>query len=301
MVTLVPKFTLPPGTKPEIVFVVDRSGSMTDHMGPLKSSLGVFLKSLPVGVKFNICSFGSKHSFLWKKSKSYSAESFEEANRYVQSMQADFGGTEILPPIKCTLSRRYVDLPLEIMLLTDGEIWSPETLFEYVEQATAKGDVRLFSLGIGQDVSHALVEGMARVGRGFAQNVSDEREGIEGKVVRMLRGGLSAHVNDYRLEWEGKPREVDAKKSESSSAMGMAVDKLKTKISLFDTNVETEAPISFSASQNLSSPVSSKPLTSSRHCSHIPATPCTSSFPGTCPHPHLCGSVARRPRVMNSR
>jgi len=90
------------------------------------------------------------------------------------------------------------------------------------------------------------VEGMARVGRGFAQIVSDEREGIEGKVVRMLRGGLSAHVNDYRLEWEGKPREVDAKERESSSAMGMAVDKLKKKISLFDTNVETEAPISFS-------------------------------------------------------
>jgi len=59
------------------------------------------------------------------------------------------------------------------------------------------GDVRLFSLGTKQDVSHALIDGLASVGRGVSQ---DEREGMESKVARMLRGGLSAHVLNYRLE-----------------------------------------------------------------------------------------------------
>jgi hypothetical protein len=54
----------------------------------------------------------------------------------------------------------------------------------FIEKETATGDIWLFSLGIGCDVSHSLVEGMAR---GFAQILSDEKEGIEGQVVRMLR------------------------------------------------------------------------------------------------------------------
>jgi len=39
MVTLVPKFDLPKSAKPEAVFIVDRSGSMSSRLVPLKSSL----------------------------------------------------------------------------------------------------------------------------------------------------------------------------------------------------------------------------------------------------------------------
>lgn len=63
MATLVPKFSLPP-SDPEIVFVADRSGSMRGNIGMLVSAMKVFLKSLPAGTKFNICSFGSSCSFL---------------------------------------------------------------------------------------------------------------------------------------------------------------------------------------------------------------------------------------------
>ncbi len=80
-------------------------------------------------------------------------------------MKADLGGTEILPAIKSTIERRLTDLNLEIMVLTDGQV-NLDVLFRYVEKETEEGDVRLFSLGIGRrDLSHALVDGLARVGR----------------------------------------------------------------------------------------------------------------------------------------
>lgn len=104
MATLVPKFNIL-ASRPEIVFLYDRSGSMGDgHKIPnLKAALYVFLKSLPVGVKFNIYSFRSNDEFLFKKcSQSYDASSLEKATRYVDTFNANFGGTEISRPLEQT-------------------------------------------------------------------------------------------------------------------------------------------------------------------------------------------------------
>src|SRR5207253_2678124 len=112
MATLVPKFSLPP-EKPEVVFVCDRSGSMSGSgITLVKQALQVFLKSLPVGVKFNICSFGSNYSFLWRKSKTYSQHTLNEAVRHVETFDANFGGTEMFQPLKATIDQRYKDIPL---------------------------------------------------------------------------------------------------------------------------------------------------------------------------------------------
>jgi len=59
--------------------------------------------------------------------------------------------------------------------------------------------IRVFTLGVGNSVSHALIEGMARAGNGFSQAVGEE-EKLDTKVVRMLKGALSPHVNDYTIE-----------------------------------------------------------------------------------------------------
>jgi len=198
MATLVPKFNLPSG-HPEIVFVVDRSGSMGGKMHLVIEAMKVFLKSLPVSVKFNICSFGSHHSFLFKKSTTYDAASLQTAIDHLNpsTFGANYGGTEMLRPVKAVLDQRYKDLPLEVMLLTDGEIWNQDTLFEVVNKASVK-NARFFTLGIGSSASSSLVEGIARAGRGFSQWVN-EGERIDKKLVRMLKGALTPHIK-YNLE-----------------------------------------------------------------------------------------------------
>ncbi|KAH6628101.1 von Willebrand factor type A domain-containing protein [Chaetomium tenue] len=202
MATLVPKFNLP-SAKPEIVFLCDRSGSMEgSNMKHLKTALHLFLKSLPVGVKFNICSFGSSHEFLFgNKSQTYDQSSLEKASRYVDGFSANFGGTDIYRPMEDVISRRYADMDLEVFLLTDGEIWDQRELFELLNKkvAESKGKIRVFTLGIGSDVSHALVEGVAAASNGFSQSVGDN-EKMNTKVVRMLKASLMPHVNDYTLE-----------------------------------------------------------------------------------------------------
>ncbi|KAL8744404.1 MAG: hypothetical protein Q9184_008001 [Pyrenodesmia sp. 2 TL-2023] len=200
MLTLVPKFSLP-RSNPEIVFVADRSGSMEYNIPTLKSALKVFLKSLPVGVRFNICSFGSRQSFLWPKSQAYSRDSLDKALAHVDTFRADYGGTEIFDALRGTIGNRHGDIPCEVMLLTDGEIWDQNSLFTYLngEVRKSKASLRLFALGVGDDVSHSLIEGVARAGNGFAQTVKNN-EKLDSKVIRMLKGALSPPTTDYSLE-----------------------------------------------------------------------------------------------------
>ncbi|KAF1736142.1 von Willebrand factor A domain-containing protein 5A [Beauveria bassiana] len=249
MATLVPRFNLAV-EKPEVVFICDRSGSMDTgtRLPNLKSSLQVFLRSLPVGVLFNICSFGSSHSFLWPKSQPYSQKTLDEAAAHVRTFTANNGGTRIREPIEATFANREGSRNLEVFLMTDGETWDENVTFEAINRAVkeADGAVRVFALGVGADASHSLIEGVARAGRGFAQSVGED-EKMNKKVVRMLKGALTPHVNDYRLEIkyekdDEEEFELVEKVSECTVVdTGEKADKpAKTSIPLYDSTVKDE-------------------------------------------------------------
>ncbi|RDL38783.1 uncharacterized protein BP5553_03123 [Venustampulla echinocandica] len=265
MATLVPKFALPT-CHPEIVFVADRSGSMQGNIPMLVSAMKVFLKSMPAGVKFNICSFGSSFSFLWPNSQSYTADNLAEAIRHVGTFDSNMGGTQTFEAIEATVTRRWSDLPLEIMLLTDGDIWDQDELFTYINQQVeeTKGNIRIFPLGIGGGVSHSLIEGVARAGNGFAQAVQNG-ERLDSCVVRMLRGALSPHITDYSLEvkyeheddeFEVIDKVTDGMKillsdSEESQAPSKALDGKEPTISLFDSTANLEPDLGASRGPTL--------------------------------------------------
>lgn len=272
MATLVPKFKLP-AESPEIVFMCDRSGSMSGNITDLVAALNIFLKSLPLGIKFNICSFGSRYSFLWSKSKTYSQDSLDQAVRHVNKFDADYGGTEMYEPFKAAFKQRYKDMNLEVFLLTDGAIWDQERLFKLINEkvAESKGAVRVFSLGVGSGASTALIEGVARAGNGFAQTV-DNGEKMDKKVVRMLKGALFPHIDDYSLEIKYEKAEPEAADDDDFEIVEKVLDSLsirtlvgdedeekkkdepKQPISLFDRNVDedddtemTDAPAAIDA------------------------------------------------------
>lgn len=253
MATMVPKFTLE-SANPEIVFIADQSGSMSGTKNAaLVKALKVFLKSLPMGVRFNICPFGSRYEFLWPTSQAYSEANVNKALSFVEGLTAKYGGTEIFQPIQEIFKRHLKDMPLQVMLLTDGEIWGEQQVFNFInEQIRHKGvDARVFALGIGQDVSHTLIEGVARAGNGFAQFVT-QNEDTDQKVIRMLKGALYAHTKDYQLEVhyadEEKMDDDDFEIVEKVNDCLVIKDQPPTKEppkpkSLFDTSVDLDKPV----------------------------------------------------------
>ncbi|KAG0639353.1 hypothetical protein HOY80DRAFT_1045363 [Tuber brumale] len=182
-VTLVPRFKLPRTETPEkteIVFLVDQSGSMSDTIGHAKSALRVFIKSLPLGCFFNIISFGSQYTFLWERSRAYTEGTLRIASEHIETFDASYGGTELLPRLAQAFSRRHLEpgMRTEIMVLTDGAIWRLPELLEYIQQMPKQsgGAVRLFSIGVGE-----------RIGNGVEE------------VVGMLNRALTDHVEEYKL------------------------------------------------------------------------------------------------------
>ena len=245
MATLVPKFNLP-SSRPEIVFLCDRSGSMggSYKIPNLKTALNLFLKSLPVGVKFNICSFGSRHEFLFPSgSRTYDQSALEEATRYVDTFSANFGGTDIYNPMQDIFNKRYTDMDLEVFLLTDGEIWDQEALFGLLNKHIGESDgrIRVFSLGIGSDVSHALIEGVAAAGNGFSQSVGDQ-ENMNSKVVRMLKASLTPHVKDYTLEVKYGKETAVAASDDDFELVDTVMDALTLDVKETEPEAKTAAP-----------------------------------------------------------
>jgi len=246
MVTIAPRFTLP-SQGHEVIFVVDRSGSMVDKIATVRSALQLFLASLPMGLYFNICSFGNLHSFLWPQSQVYSEASLDMAKDHVVGMDSNMGGTEILGAVVDAMKRRRSGMRTEILILTDGEVWDAEGMFRFISESSQDGNVRFFSLGVGDTVSHSLVEGISRAGRGFSQIVNIAGN-LQKKVMRMLKAALTPHVNDWDIDWTGKPEERLA-------TLTTPAPRTVAPISLFDLDGDLEnAPFALPSSTLILTP-----------------------------------------------
>lgn len=65
-----------------------------------RQALMLFLQSIEYGSLFNVCSYGTDHTFMFEDgSAEYDEETLEKALAEVQTFEADYGGTEIFNPL----------------------------------------------------------------------------------------------------------------------------------------------------------------------------------------------------------
>ena len=186
----------------EVIFLVDRSGSMHGtSIEEARNALQACLRSLRVGSRFNIVGFGDRFSPLFRESRLYDDTSLAEASRYVASMDADLGGTELLPALQWVLSQQVRSgMPRQLFVLTDGQVTNMDDVIELVRSHAPA--TRTFAFGIGAGSSSALVKGMARAGGGAAEFIAPG-ERIEAKVLRQLRRALAPALADVLVDWGG--------------------------------------------------------------------------------------------------
>ncbi len=187
----------------EVIFVVDRSGSMGGpSIAEVRNAVQLCLRSLTPGSRFNIVSFGDTHAALFAKSRAYDEASLAEAAAYVQALDADMGGTEILPALQHVVQQPPVaGMPRQALVLTDGEVTNTDEVIALARRHA--GTTRFFTFGIGAGASHHLVKGLARASGGAAEFISPG-ERIEAKVMRQFKRVFAPAMTDVVVDW-GQP------------------------------------------------------------------------------------------------
>jgi hypothetical protein len=169
-------------------------------------ALRVFLLSLPQSCHFNIIKFGSRHTTLFGSGpRAYTEETLAEAMRLCDSLSANLGGTELLQPLETIFGRKVSNgKNRQVFILTDGQVSNTEQVIECCRQNAHNS--RVFTVGIGNDVSRALVEGMARAADGTAEFiVGAELKGssaaLELKIINQLKIATMPAISKVMVDW----------------------------------------------------------------------------------------------------
>ncbi|KAJ6233030.1 von willebrand factor a domain-containing protein 5a [Anaeramoeba flamelloides] len=186
--------------KTEIVFVVDRSGSMIgDRIEKVRKLLNICLHCIPESCLFNIVGFGTDFEFLFEKSVKYNELTLKEAKESVRNIKANLGGTLLEKPLQEIQKQKIPEgYARQIFLFTDGEVWNVETIFQIIRQQ--KTTSRFFTFGIGQNASQKLVEGIAKVGNGDYEMIKDN-ENIRIKVMKQFNKAIQPVITKPKLLW----------------------------------------------------------------------------------------------------
>jgi len=172
------------GNKPvkkDIVFIVDRSGSMSgDKMDQTKEAFGVIVDQLSAEYdKFNIISFSTEYT-VWKDELQIPGNTtVGEAKNYIEGISAS-GGTNIIDTLEKGLEI-FPDVSGRmkiIVFLTDGnptvgDIQSTPAICSQVRDWNTER-VSVFSLGVGYDMDFEFLEKLSFMNYARAFRIDDE-------------------------------------------------------------------------------------------------------------------------------
>ncbi|KAG8785176.1 hypothetical protein FRC16_001994, partial [Serendipita sp. 398] len=139
----------------------------------------------------------------------------EQASKHVDGFEANYGGTELRSAIEFAFNSRQ-DIkagsndksdktPTSVFVLTDGEAWDLDGIINSINlncgNAKKSGSLlRTFTLGVGNQVSTAMCEGIARAGQGTAVFVA-EGEKPDTKLMGLLKAARGGVIEDLGVDW----------------------------------------------------------------------------------------------------
>jgi Ca-activated chloride channel family protein len=185
----------------EFVFVLDRSGSMSgEPIAQARNALRACLRALNPGDTFRILLFDDQLEWYRPQASSVTQAEIDAADRYLDGVDGR-GGTEIIPALEEALKAQDSSGRARfIVFLTDGAVSAEERALDQLRKQV--GRARLFTFGIGPSVNRALLQQMARIGRGTAEFLQLE-EDIEGAIIRFQDRVAFPVLSDLVLQVSG--------------------------------------------------------------------------------------------------
>ncbi|WP_417734158.1 MprA protease, GlyGly-CTERM protein-sorting domain-containing form [Rosistilla oblonga] len=190
----------------DYVFLLDISGSMArdEKLAISRRSVAAFIESLSPEDRFECLAFNLQPTPLFQEARAATADNLEAANEFFAAQRAR-GGTVLGPALKMAYGYRDADRPLNVVLLSDG-LTEPGEQSELLRLIGARPDgVRVFCVGVGNEVNRPLLDQIATRAGGLAAFVSTEdsfrRQAhlMRQKLVRPAIANLSVDFADSRI------------------------------------------------------------------------------------------------------
>jgi Ca-activated chloride channel family protein len=186
----------------DVIFVVDVSGSMEgDSLREAKSALRLCLRHLAEGDRFQILAFSDTFFAHEPAPVPFTQKTLATADAWVDALQT-IGGTEMLEPLLAA-ARALEDSGARdriIVLLTDGQVGNEAEIAARVCERAGK--TRIYTFGIGTNVSDLLLGDLARRTRGAVEFIHPG-ERIDEKVTAQFARATAARVQDLTLRFSG--------------------------------------------------------------------------------------------------
>ena len=191
------------GAGMDYLFLVDISGSMANDNKLVQSRATVasFTDALGSDDRFDVLTFSNVPELHFGALTAADDASRTAAREFLDSKKAR-GGTVLRPALQTAWKYRDQDRPLNVVLLSDGmtEPKEQSELLQLISEAPA--GIRVFCIGIGNEVNRPLLKQMAEGAGGLAAFVSQEDDFA--RQAQMFRRKLMRPVaTDVRMEVTG--------------------------------------------------------------------------------------------------
>jgi len=181
----------------DVVFVLDRSGSMGGaSIEEAKTALRLCLRQLREGDRFGILAFDDSVEAFAPQLVPLTTATLQRADTFIESIQAR-GGTEMLAPLVQATELAKDGI---VVLLTDGEVGNEDEIQRAV--AEKRGSTRVYSFGIGTNVSDALLLALANDSGGAVEMIHPG-ERVDEKVVATFARATALRVRELTVKFRG--------------------------------------------------------------------------------------------------
>ncbi|KAJ7656366.1 von Willebrand domain protein [Mycena polygramma] len=217
--TFVSNITLGPTDSHEYIFLVDSSGSMGGaRWQTAKQAVSTMLDSMlkQGAITFNMYFFTTSAASALPNGKSlgHDPNNVKTAKNALEA-KSPSGGTDIDNALTAVLNQRNSNTSrTSIIVVTDGLDWGVTKAMGTVSKAANaaaanNGLLRVFVLGLGDDVSRGMCEGLARAGMGATAYIGEsqlpDKDNADVKVKTLMASISRAPVRVRSIDWGVTP------------------------------------------------------------------------------------------------
>ncbi len=191
--------------KKTVVFVVDRSGSMSgEKIDQAKAAAKFVLNNLREGDLFNVIAFDSEVESWKPELQKYNDDSRKAALGFIEGVYAG-GSTNIDGALAAALDPlKDSSRPNMVLFLTDGlPTVGEQNEMKIIARAQEHNKVHahIFTFGVGYDLNSRLIDKLARENFGLSEYVRPN-ENIEARVSALYNRIASPVMNDVKIKWD---------------------------------------------------------------------------------------------------